>query len=147
MWSTLPGQDADGSSDFQIVWATNVPVAGDDTITGWPTETVRRLPAAGIVVFASMAPKVQDGPLLYPDRRLPLRLHDGDFFAGMYENQATPEVSVFRLAAHARDQYITGEVFFGVPDPGSQLLRQAEAQLSRLTLKPSTSEADGDADA
>ncbi len=47
---------------------------------------------------------------------------------------------MYRLAAHAKDQYITGEVYFGVPDPGPALLREAEAQLSRLTLKADTPE-------
>jgi hypothetical protein len=81
-----------------------------------------------------MAPLVADGPSLYPERSFPLRLADGDFFSGMYENQPANHVSVYRLAAHANGEYITAEIFFGAPDPGMALMRVAEAQLSRLEV-------------
>lgn len=120
--------------EAQVVWATNVTPASADAAVGWPIATVRQLSPDGIVVCASMAPNVEDGPSLYPERSRPLRLAEGTFFSGQYENQAASNVSVYRIAGHLRDQYVTAEVFFGVPNPASALLQAAEAQLSRLVV-------------
>jgi len=75
------------------------------------------------------------GPSLYPEGHIPLRLRDGTFLTGQYEDQAAPNVSLYRLAAHVGDQYVTAEVFFGVPDPSSAALQAGDAQLSRFVLK------------
>ena len=48
-----------------VAWAGNVPFQGDDLASGWPTDTVERLPADGVVVFASLAHTVDD-PQTYP---------------------------------------------------------------------------------
>jgi hypothetical protein len=124
-----------GDEDAQVVWAANVRVADGDAATGYPIETVRQLPSDGIVVCVSMAPQVEDGPSLYPEGYIPLRLRDGTFLTGQYEDQAAPNVSLYRIAAHVKDQYVTAEVFFGVPDPSSASLQAGDAQLSRFVLK------------
>lgn len=130
--STFPWGDQE---EAQVVWASNGGVADGDAATGWPIETVRHLPEDGIVVCVSMTPQVEDGPSLYPEGHLPLRLRDATFLTGQYEDQAAPNVSLYRLAAHVEDQYVTAEVFFGVLDPGSAALQAGDAQLSRFVLK------------
>ena len=132
-WSPLPWGD-DGNDEAQVIWATNGPVLGDDAETGWPINTVTQLPSDGIVVCATMAPEFEDGPSIYPEASIPLRLDSGMFFTGQYENQAL-NVSLYRVAAHVKDQYITADVYFGVPNPGAAMKQAAAAQLSRLVLK------------
>ena len=129
--STFPWGD---DEEAQVVWAANVQAADGDAETGWPIETVRHLAGDGIVVCLSMAPQVEDGPSIYPERHVPLKLSDATFLTGQYEDQAAPNVSLYRLAAHVRDQYVTAEVFFGSLEPSSAALQAADAQLSRFVL-------------
>jgi hypothetical protein len=128
--STFPWGDDVG----QVVFASSVPIVGDDGATGWPINTVRQLPGNGIVICASMAPSVQGGAVVYPERALPLKLTDGTFLTGQYEDQAAANVSLYRLATQIGDEYVTIEVFFGTPSPDATMMQAAEAQLATFAI-------------
>jgi hypothetical protein len=133
-WNLVGSTFAWGDGVGQVAFASNAAVVGDDATTGWPINTVRQLPSSGIVICVSLLPHVEGGSLVYPDRSLPLRLADGIFLTGQYEDQAAPNVSVYRLATQMDAQYATIEVFFGTPSPDGRMLRAAEEQLANFAV-------------
>lgn len=131
-WNTLQTRDATHAG-IQFAWAANVPFAPADAATGEPIETVKTLPADGIAVYASTLPQVSEDAA-YRDVLLPLKLSDGYFLTGQYENQPAPNVSKYLINAHVNGQYVFVEVYFGTPEPGAELLRAAGEELHRLSV-------------
>lgn len=120
----------------QVAWASNVPFQGGDAASGWPIETVKTLPADGVVVFASLAHTV-DNPQTYPDRSEPLNLSDGYFLSSGYEGQPAPNVSVQMIYAHTRGQFILVQAWFGQNNPTDAQKQAAEEELARLVIPSS----------
>src|SRR5947208_14821069 len=54
-WNTAQSRDA-ANGQIQFVWAANVPFAGDDSVTGEPTNTAKMLPPDGVLVEAISLP-------------------------------------------------------------------------------------------
>jgi len=131
-WNTLQTRDATHAG-IQFGWAANVPFAPGDAATGEPIETVKTLPADGIALYASSLPKVSDDAA-YRNLQLPLKLSDGYFLTGQYENQPAPNVSKYLINAHVNGQYVFAEVYFGTSEPGAELLRAAAEELGRLSV-------------
>ncbi len=117
----------------EIAWASNVPFKGEDLASGWPNETVKTLPADGVVVFASLAHSVDD-PSNYPDRAAPLHLSDGYFLSSHYEGQPAPNVSLQMIYARVNGQFILVQVWFGQPEPSTDQKQAAEQELARLAV-------------
>jgi hypothetical protein len=118
----------------EVAWAANVPFAPEDSMTGWPTNTIRSLPANGIVVFASLARYQTDTPNLFSDQTLPLSLADGEFHSSGYETQPAPNVSADVLYAHVKSQYLLVIVWYGSNTPGSAITTAAQQELNALRV-------------
>jgi hypothetical protein len=131
-WNTLQTKDPN-NPQVQFVWAANVPFAAGDSVSGEPINTAKGLPAAGVVVYASSLPTVPDATG-YTDTNLPLKLSDGQFVTGQYENQPAPNVSKYMINAHVDGQYVYVEVMFGVPQPTAEMRNEAEQELARLSV-------------
>lgn len=117
----------------QVAWASNVPFQGSDTASGWPIDTVKRLPSQGVVVFASLAHQV-DNQGSFPERSLPLQLSDGYFLASGYEGQPAPNVSLQMVYAHVNGHYLLIQVWFGQNKPTDAQTQAANTELARLTV-------------
>ncbi|GEM_PF-6697765 len=126
----LPGKL---QANNEVAWASNVPFQGGDLTSGWPTDTVKNLPADGVVVFASLAHTVDD-PQNYPDRSAPLQLSDGYFLPSGYEGQPAPNVSLQMIYAHVNGQYVLVQVWFGQNAPTEAQRAEADAELARLVI-------------
>jgi hypothetical protein len=135
-WNTAQSRDP-GNARVEFVWAANGPFAGDDSVTGEPVHTAKALGHGGILVYASSLPTVPDASG-YRDLRPPLRLSDGDFVTGQYENQPAPNVSKYMINAHVNGRYVFVEVLFGTPNPNAELRQAADEELARLQV-PATS--------
>ncbi len=118
---------------MQFVWAANVPFAAGDSVSGEPINTAKTLAPDGIIVYASSLPTVADNSS-YSDRQLPLKLSDGQFVTGQYENQPAPNVSKYMINAHVNGQYVYVEVMFGSPQPTTQMQNDADEELARLAV-------------
>lgn len=119
----------------EVAWASNVPFQGGDLASGWPTDTVKALPADGVVVFASLAHTV-DNAQTYPERSAPLRLSDGYFLSSGYEGQPAPNVSLQMIYAHVNGQFILAQVWFGQNTPTDAQKQAADDELARLVIPP-----------
>lgn len=117
----------------QVAWASNVPFEGSDTASGWPTDTVKKLPPEGIVVFASLAHQV-DNQGTFPERSLPLQLSDGYFLSSGYEGQPAPNISLQMVYAHVNGEYLLIQVWFGQNKPTDAQTQAADTELARLTV-------------
>jgi hypothetical protein len=126
----LPGKL---QANNEVAWASNVPFEGGDLASGWPLNTVKKLPAAGVVVFASLAHRVDD-PQTYPDRGAPLRLADGYFLSSGYEGQPASNVSLQMIYARVNGQYVLVQVWFGRNTPTDAQKQEADAELARLVI-------------
>jgi hypothetical protein len=118
----------------QVAWAANVPFAPEDSMTGWPTNTTKTLPADGIVVFASLARYKTIDPSIYPDQNLPLSLSDGRFHSSGYETQPAPNVSSDVIYAHVKSQYLLVIVWYGSNTPTHAMTTSAQDELNRLNV-------------
>lgn len=131
-WSTLQSQDPNNPG-VKFAWAANVPFAAGDSVSGEPSNTARMLAPDGIIVYASSLPTVADTSS-YSDRQLPLKLSDGQFVTGQYENQPAQNVSKYMINAHVNGQYVYVEVLFGSPQPTTQMQSDADEELARLAV-------------
>lgn len=133
-WNTVASSVKIGDQRQHNAWAANVPVASEDSVSGWPMETLKSLPANGIVIWAALNSAV-DQPELYPPRELPLSLEDGVFHSGGYETQPAPNVSEDGpIYAKLDEGYVTVQVWFGTNSPSQAMLDQAQSELDRLTV-------------
>lgn len=117
---------------IEAIWATNVPVAGDDLTTGWPTATGVTLPPNGTIVYASIADTVANPEEFPAALRRPLTLDDASFHIDHYEGQPAPHVSLARLNGRIGSAYLLVHVYFGRPHPDPPLITVAGRQLASL---------------
>jgi hypothetical protein len=120
----LPGIDA--------IWATNVPVAGDDLVTTWPTVTGQTLPSDGAIVYASIADDVVNPEEFPSTLERPFSLTGAHFLREEYEGRPAPNVSLARLNGRVGDAYLLVHVYFGSPDPSPPLVALVGRQLAAL---------------
>jgi hypothetical protein len=108
----------------------NVPIDPADEAGGLPLRTLDRLPADGLVVWATFYPLEGGFEGSAPRRTLPLQLSDatgGVDFEGQPANVTTRRVTA-RLDRYEVDVLL----FFGRADPPAETLQQADAALARL---------------
>lgn len=133
-----------GSEAPLSAWASNVPFEASDLqdsarsgqLVFLPTATMKRLPADGIVVVASLAlPGEFPAPRgdVFADRNLPLTLADADVRRG-WEGQVALNIPEYVIWARVGEQAVDLRVYFGTLDPGPETLRAANEELSRLVL-------------
>lgn len=120
----LPGIDA--------IWATNVPVAGDDLATTWPTVTGQTLPPEGAIVYASIADDVVNPEEFPTALERPFSLARAYFHSEHYEGRPAPNVSLARVSGRVGDAYLLLHVYFGSPRPAPPLVALAGRQLALL---------------
>ena len=97
----------------------------------FPDVTLRRLPASGIVIFAS---GYQEGspPPLPAGPPLPYRLSEYRRDAG-WEGQPAVNVPQYVLAASRGNHLLDVRVFFGTQAPSDRELARAQAELGTLS--------------
>jgi hypothetical protein len=131
-----------------VAVAANVPFAADDVEnglvepSGLPYSTLLTLPPNGIVIVATMTPEtiphvapVRTSPD-YPRVNLPLRLRDAlpvlRWGAQVRPDQPTAQ---YHLPVHLRGYNVDVVVYFGMPNPSEELLREAQQQLSGFVVR------------
>jgi len=133
-WNTIQTTIPNTPNDQQVAWAANVPINDQDSVSGQPINTVRGLPADGIVIWAAALPAVSDQGN-YSEGTLPVRLSQGHLLSGQYENRPGPNVAqVGPIQVHTSGQYLTVLVWFGTPTPSTQLRQTAQTELDKLQV-------------
>lgn len=120
----LPGIDA--------IWATNVPVAGDDLTTTWPIVTGQTLPPDGAIVYASIANDVVNPEEFPSTLERPFSLAGAHFLRDEYEGRPAANVSLARLNGRVGDAYLLVHVYFGSREPAPPLVALVGRQLALL---------------
>jgi hypothetical protein len=135
-WFTFEGIESNGGE--QVAWAANVPFADEDTAPSetWllPTETTRKLPPDGIVLFA-YGPRPYTGNAEYEEHSLPLKLSDGSLATGQYETQLAPNVSLAHTIGTLIDgELLSAQVWFGSNPPSEEMKAEADRVLETLVV-------------
>jgi hypothetical protein len=137
-WKTFESRTDVGTESAPVAWTANVPFAAERVDQGLPENTVRRLPAGGIVISA-LGPRPFKGDAPFPDLSVPLEVSLQSCVTS-YEGQSNTHVTLCPLDRRVgSDQVLNVMVWLGAEAPGAQpsqkLLDLANAQLSRLTIE------------
>jgi hypothetical protein len=122
---------ADG--DWTVSWAATVPY--QDQWDAIPMETLEKLPADGIVVWASLSRSCDPNGSRqrFPVVPRPYRLSDFEIHPG-WEGQVR-DLPQYRLWTRVEGQYeVDLRVYFGRADPTGDMRERAQAALDRLEL-------------
>jgi hypothetical protein len=122
-------------SDGPVVIAANVPIASESDggyIGVFPTHTLAKLPADGIVFYVVIGSGSDGGPN-FPPRPLPLQLSDATVQRG-WEGQPNQNVPLYRIDAAANGYILSVYAFFGTQNPSSTLMQSAQQELDRLQV-------------
>jgi hypothetical protein len=128
--------DPNSSRDLPIVWAANAPFSPDESTYGFPTNTVRDLPADGIVITV-VGPREYTADTDLPPATFPLTISQGFCSYDQYETQPAPNVSKCLVDTMVGDELLNVAVWFGTNRPSDDMYEEANAELARLVL-PST---------
>jgi hypothetical protein len=112
------------------VTASTIPVA--DPAGSLPTETLKRLPADGIVIMvAAYTPwaGLEDFPL----RELPPQLGDANVRED-WEGQPNPDAPEYLIQSTVKGFYLEVRVFFGTQRPSDEQASRAQTELAKLHL-------------
>ena len=149
-WCTATGPVTVKSHDVPRSWASNEPFVEQDALIGSPPdqtipagtgtdpqETFDQIGSDQVVLVATfdlpdMIPAPPNNPN-FPDASLPLRLSSFDK-ASAWEGQPEGTLLRYRGSFRVNDQYLDVAVYFGVDDPSSALLDEAQAELDRLAV-------------
>lgn len=148
-WFVLQSGARASTSFPAVAMASSVPFHPDDDIggapesSGLPYSTLLGLPPHGIVITATFTPRGEEPwrDAVFPSRDLPLRLSTvaaKGRFGGLFRPDAP--LGVYALDAAVNGHNLTLLVYFGAPEPSSELVERAQAQLDRLVVhaaKPS----------
>jgi hypothetical protein len=117
-----------------IALAANVPLHPQDTADGFPYSTLQALPEHGVVLVASFM-RVGDGH--EGSAQLPLSLQDAVPYI-RYGGQVRPRLPLgqYELRAMVEGYAVEVHAYFGMRDPSSALLAEAQRQLDRLVVSP-----------
>ncbi|MEX0755513.1 MAG: hypothetical protein WD556_10435 [Actinomycetota bacterium] len=122
--------DAD---ELSVAWAANVPFRSESDGSGFPSETIRTLPADGIVLTA-VEPRPYTGSERFPQLRAPVDLSQGACAWNNYEMQASPDVSRCGIDTIVDGELLNVSVWFGVNHPGELLFAEANQELEHLQI-------------
>jgi hypothetical protein len=125
--------DPNGSQDLPIVWAANVPFSPEESTSGFPSNTVRDLPADGIVITV-IGPRKYTGETVFPPATFPLTISQGFCSHDQYETQPAPHVSKCLVDTMVGDELLNVTVWFGRNTPSYDMYEEANAQLARLVV-------------
>jgi hypothetical protein len=104
-------------------------------LTGWPSETLRRLGPTDVVLVADWWKA--DAGHSSPKLDQPPHLSDAQI-QHQWEGQVADNVPMYVLVGDLNGNWIEVRAFFGSQDPSGATLSNAQAQLDRLTF-PSSS--------
>jgi hypothetical protein len=119
-----------------VAWAANVSFVSEKDLSGFPTDTIRSLPADGIVITA-IDLRPYTGGESFPNLREPLDLSQGVCASDDYEGQPAENVSQCRIDTMVEDEIFNVMVWFGANEPGEDLRAEANEELARLVLPSS----------
>lgn len=125
--------DPANPQDLPILWAANVPFAEEENAIGFPVNTVRTLPANGIVMTV-VGPREYGGDTLFPAARFPLTIWQGFCSHDKYQGQPAPHVSECFVDTMVGDELLNVTVWFGTNRPSKSLHDEANSQLARLAV-------------
>jgi hypothetical protein len=112
------------------VTAATIPV--EDPAGSLPTETLKRLPADGIVIMvAAYTPWA--GMQEFPRRELPPQLGDADVRED-WEGQPRSDVPEYLILSTTNGFYLEVRVYFGTQRPSDEQASHAQAELAELRL-------------
>ena len=97
----------------------------------FPQETVKRLPADGIVIWACANHAGPNGATSFRPATLPLQVSDADVQTG-WEGQPNPDAPQYLLWRRANGYDLDVRVFFGRQHPSRERLAEAQAELDRF---------------
>ena len=112
--------------------AANVPIH-DPPGVAHADETVRNLPATGVVITTFIWIPAYPGEGNFPERSLPLSLADADV-RHSFESQPNPDVPEYLLWQRVNGFVLDVRIFFGSQEPAADLLSEAQAELERLSM-------------
>jgi hypothetical protein len=105
----------------------------DDPPGSVPGQTLKRMPADGIVIVVYLYRPYGGGPNGFPPRKLPLQLGDADV-SEAWEGQPNPSVPRYQIQSAVNGFWVEADVFFGTQRPDDDLASGAQAELARLRL-------------
>lgn len=125
-------------SDGPVVIAANVPIASESMrgyVGVFPTHTLAKLPANGIVFYAIIGRRgqlsgVDSG---YPPTHPPLQLSDADVLP-RWEGQPNSNVPEYIITAAVNGYNLSVYAFFGTQTPSAAQLASAQDELNRLQV-------------
>jgi hypothetical protein len=112
------------------VTASTIPI--EDAAGSIPTETLKQLPAEGIVILiAAYSPWATMEK--YPKRELPPQLGDADVREG-WEGQPRPDTPEYLIQSTTNGFYLEVHVYFGTQRPSDEQASRAQTELAKLRL-------------
>jgi hypothetical protein len=117
--------------DTPIIWVSNVPFALNESITGFPVNTIRNLPSDGIVMTV-IGLREYTGETTFPAAKFPLTIDQGFCSSDEYESQLAPHVSACLVDTMVGDKLLNVTVWFGTNEPSAALYEQANEELATL---------------
>ena len=113
-----------------VVTASTIPV--DEPVVGEiPLETLKRLPATGIIISVGAQPRFPWGQ--FPSGSLPLELGDADARAS-WEGQSNPNAPEYLILRYVNGFNLETRVYFGRQHPSDEQASRAQVELNRLEL-------------
>jgi hypothetical protein len=137
-----------------VAIAANVPVhpgdvaPGGAAFTGFPSSTLATLPRRGVVIVASFTLRAAEphADVMFPPRRLPLRLRDANPYFGFTLKAGRP-LAEYRIRAGVNGHHVDVYVYFGTARPSQAAIRAAQRQLDRLVVRsPDGARAEAESD-
>ena len=114
------------------VTASTIPI--EDPPGALPMETLKRLPAYGIVILmAAYTP--WEGMNQFPQRVLPPQLGDADVRED-WEGQPNTDAPEYLIQSTTNGFYLEVRVFFGTQRPSDEQASRAQTELAELRLPP-----------
>lgn len=114
------------------VTASTIPI--EDPPGALPTETLKRLPASGIVILVA-AYTPWEGMNQFPQRMLPPQLGDADVRED-WEGQPNTDAPEYLIQSTTNGFYLEVRVFFGAQRPSDEQASRAQTELAELRLPP-----------
>lgn len=112
------------------VTASTIPI--EDQPGALPTETLKRLPATGIVILVA-AYTPWEGMNQFPQRVLPPQLGDADIREN-WEGQPNTHAPEYLIQSTTNGFHLEVRVFFGTQRPSDEQASRAQAELGELRL-------------
>jgi len=130
--SAAPGWHLTTAVDGGIASAEASTVLSRDAPGAWPEETLKALPASGILIIAFGYRELERRGNESPQHDLPYRLSQFRHDEG-WEGQPAPNVPQYVLWTTVHRHLLDVRVFFGTQDPSAGQLARAQAELDTLS--------------